>query len=208
MNLEIPRRAFFSFAWTCPHRKDPPVLDGDLNDWGAQVPDSGPYGTGWTGGVCRHIRCLERTRSLFRSRREKGGGREGGRTTSVTGRWLAGLGGYPQRPERAPGEPLLSPLLFSARCGKPEGERRSGGNPQSPRALKALRPFRAEGGQRCIRNRIQHGGPFAGGGVDRVRAGRKPPARIHLFAPGPETGTTVLDRRQAASGIVRSEPVG
>lgn len=41
MNLEIPRRAFFSFAWPCPYRRSPPVLDGDLNDWGAQyrIPD-------------------------------------------------------------------------------------------------------------------------------------------------------------------------
>lgn len=41
MNPEIPRRALFSFAWTCPHRMDPPVLNGDLNDWGAKyrIPD-------------------------------------------------------------------------------------------------------------------------------------------------------------------------
>ncbi len=33
MNLEIPKRVFFSFAWKCPYRKEPPTLDGDLHDW-------------------------------------------------------------------------------------------------------------------------------------------------------------------------------
>ncbi|MDE2999282.1 MAG: hypothetical protein OXU79_09430 [Gemmatimonadota bacterium] len=33
MNPEIPKRAFFIFAWQCPYRSDPPVIDGDLQDW-------------------------------------------------------------------------------------------------------------------------------------------------------------------------------
>ena len=41
MNLKIPSRAFFSFAWTCPYRKDPPVIDGDVNDWGASSTTGG-----------------------------------------------------------------------------------------------------------------------------------------------------------------------
>lgn len=41
MNLLIPKRAFFNFAFACPFRADAPVLDGDLKDWDEQfrVPD-------------------------------------------------------------------------------------------------------------------------------------------------------------------------
>ena len=33
MAVEIPRRAFFAFAFACPYRSDPPVIDGQLRDW-------------------------------------------------------------------------------------------------------------------------------------------------------------------------------
>ena len=39
--LEIPRRAFFNFAFRCPYRSESPALDGDLSDWddGYRIPD-------------------------------------------------------------------------------------------------------------------------------------------------------------------------
>lgn len=33
MNPEVPKRSFFNFAWQCPYRGVPPVIDGDLQDW-------------------------------------------------------------------------------------------------------------------------------------------------------------------------------
>ena len=33
MNLTVPQRAFFSFAFPCQRRRDPPVIDGNLKDW-------------------------------------------------------------------------------------------------------------------------------------------------------------------------------
>ena len=33
MNLTVPQRAFFSFAFPCQRRQDPPVIDGNLKDW-------------------------------------------------------------------------------------------------------------------------------------------------------------------------------
>ncbi len=41
MNPEVPKRSFFNFAWQCPYRGVPPVIDGDLQDWDRryQVPD-------------------------------------------------------------------------------------------------------------------------------------------------------------------------
>ena len=43
MNVDIPKRAFFNFAFACPFRSDAPVLDGNLGDWeeGHRVPDLG-----------------------------------------------------------------------------------------------------------------------------------------------------------------------
>ena len=39
--LEIPRRAFFNFAFPCPYRSQPPAPDGDMSDWddGCRIPD-------------------------------------------------------------------------------------------------------------------------------------------------------------------------
>ena len=41
LNLPIPQRAFFSFAFPCPFRRDPPRIDGNLRDWdeGSRIPD-------------------------------------------------------------------------------------------------------------------------------------------------------------------------
>ncbi len=33
MAVDIPRRAFFSFAFACPYRAEPPTIDGHLRDW-------------------------------------------------------------------------------------------------------------------------------------------------------------------------------
>ena len=41
MNVGIPKRAFFNFAWQCPYRSVPPDIDGDLQEWGRRfrMPD-------------------------------------------------------------------------------------------------------------------------------------------------------------------------
>ena len=41
MNVKIPARAFFNFAFACPYRSEDPTVDGDLGDWdeNSRIPD-------------------------------------------------------------------------------------------------------------------------------------------------------------------------
>jgi len=41
VNVKIPKRAFFNFAFACPFRAEDPVLDGNLKDWDERyrIPD-------------------------------------------------------------------------------------------------------------------------------------------------------------------------